>query len=73
MRILAAFVNRIGPGGCFGELAQLIGKVRSAYVVTLEECEMLELRKEDLDDFVSRYPRFATSLKKYAEGRLARR
>jgi type VI secretion system protein ImpH len=52
-----------GPGEYFGEMALLTGKVRRATVVTLEECELLELRKQELDYFMAKYPRFGAQLR----------
>ncbi|HEV3467875.1 MAG TPA: cyclic nucleotide-binding domain-containing protein, partial [Pyrinomonadaceae bacterium] len=56
-------------GDCFGEMSLLTGQARNASVVTLRECEILELRRSDLDDFMARHPRFAASLRAYAERR----
>ena len=64
-----AHVGTLREGECFGELSLLTGKARNASVITLSPCELLELRRSDLDEFMSKYPRFAASLAAYAEGR----
>ena len=56
-------------GDHFGEQSLVTGKARNATAVTLRACELLELSKPDLDDFMKKYPRFATALRAYAEGR----
>jgi CRP/FNR family cyclic AMP-dependent transcriptional regulator len=65
-----AHLGTLREGDYFGELALITSKVRQASVVTLEECELLELRKQDLDEFTARYPRFAATLRAFAEARL---
>lgn len=52
-------------GDCFGETSLLTGKVRRATVVTSEECEILELDKKVLDDFIARHPRLERAIKAY--------
>ncbi|HWS56324.1 MAG TPA: type VI secretion system baseplate subunit TssG [Pyrinomonadaceae bacterium] len=59
-------------GDCFGEVSLLTGKTRVASVITLRECELLELTRADLDEFMALYPRFAASLRAYAERRNSR-
>lgn len=59
----------LGPGGYFGELALIMNKFRRASVVTIEECELLELSKRDLGDFADKYPRFRAALEAYAYAR----
>jgi type VI secretion system protein ImpH len=63
-------LGTLGAGDYFGELALITGKVRRATIVTLEECEILELKKQDLEEFTLRYPRFAAALRAYAEVRM---
>lgn len=65
-------LGTLREGDYFGELALVTSKVRQASVVTLEECELLELRKADLDELTARYPRFDAALRAYAEARLKR-
>jgi Cyclic nucleotide-binding domain/Type VI secretion, TssG len=56
-------------GDYFGEMALITGQARNATAVTLRACELLELSKEALDDFIKRYPRFGASLRAFAEER----
>lgn len=63
-------LGTLSAGDYFGELSLITGKVRRASVVTIEDCEILELKKTDLDEFTTRYPRFAAALRAYAEARL---
>lgn len=57
-------------GDCFGEVALVTGRARNASVLTLEDCDFLELKREDLDKFMDEYPRFAAALRAYAGGRV---
>lgn len=59
-------------GDYFGEMALITNKFRRASIVTLEDCELLELSKEDLYDFADKYPRFRATLDAYAEARMGR-
>jgi CRP-like cAMP-binding protein len=63
-------LGTLGSGSYFGELALITTKFRRASVVTLEECELLELSKKNLDDFAARYPRFRAALDAYADARV---
>ena len=63
-------LGTLGAGDYFGELALITNKVRRATVVTITECEILELKKQDLEEFTARYPRFAAALRAYAEVRM---
>jgi type VI secretion system protein ImpH len=60
----------LGAGDYFGELALITNKFRRASVVTLEECELLELSKKDLNDFADKYPRFKAALEAYSDARM---
>ncbi|HEV7893159.1 MAG TPA: type VI secretion system baseplate subunit TssG [Pyrinomonadaceae bacterium] len=59
----------LGAGHYFGELALISSKFRRASVVTLEECELLELSKKDFHDFADKYPRFKAALEAYSDAR----
>jgi type VI secretion system protein ImpH len=63
-------LGTLTAGDYFGELSLITGKVRRASVVTLTDCEILELKKKDLDEFTARHPRFAAALRAYAAARL---
>jgi type VI secretion system protein ImpH len=62
-------LTTLHKGDYFGEMSLITGKERNATAITMGECELLELNKDDLDEFTQRYPRFAASLRAYAEGR----
>lgn len=62
----------LGAGHYFGEMALITNKFRRASVVTLEECELLELSKKDLNDFADKYPRFKAALEAYSDARMRR-
>lgn len=64
------YLGALGAGDYFGEMALITSKVRQATVTTLEECRLLELRKETLAEFTAKYPRLAAALRDYAELRL---
>lgn len=64
--LLATLAN----GDVFGEMSFLTGKVRSATVVTTSECELLELYKKDLDEFISKHPRLEKALKAFYRSRI---
>lgn len=63
-------LGTLGPGNYFGELALISNKFRRASVVTLEDCELLELSKKDLHDFADKYPRFKATLEAYSYARV---
>ena len=46
----------LGPGDLFGEMALIIGGVRSADVTAIDYCLFLTLEKDDFEAFVSRHP-----------------
>jgi CRP-like cAMP-binding protein len=65
-----AILTTLREGDFFGEMSLLAARARNASVVTLEECELLELRKEDLDEYIAQYPRFGAALRGFAERRI---
>ena len=65
-----SYLATLREGDYFGEMALIMGRARTATIVTLEECEILELKKQDLDEFTACYPRFAATLRVFAEARL---
>lgn len=65
-------LGTLGAGDYFGELALISNKFRRASIVTLEECELLELSKRDLQVFAEKYPRFKATLEAYADARVRR-
>lgn len=56
--------------GFFGEMAFLTERPRTATVVTVEDSEILELSKQDLDAVIARYPRVERVLKAFYESRV---
>jgi type VI secretion system protein ImpH len=64
------YLGSRGPGDYFGEQSLITGKFRRASVIALEDCELLELSKADLDEFAGKYPRFRATLDAYARSRL---
>ncbi|HEX8686597.1 MAG TPA: type VI secretion system baseplate subunit TssG, partial [Pyrinomonadaceae bacterium] len=63
------YLATLGARDYFGEMSLVTGKARNATAVTLSDCELLELQKEDFDEFRRRYPRFDAALRAYVEGR----
>ncbi len=55
-------VNRLGPGGFFGELSLLDGGPRTATVRTVERSTLLVLGRADFLEFVARHPAAATAM-----------
>lgn len=51
-----AVLNFIEPGNCFGEIAMLDGKTRSADATTLQDTELFLLRKADMLRFIESHP-----------------
>ncbi|PYS51608.1 MAG: type VI secretion system baseplate subunit TssG [Acidobacteria bacterium] len=62
----------LSHGDCFGEMSLLLGKHREVTVVALEECEVLELRKNDFDEFAAEHPRWRKTLKAYRYGQFVK-
>jgi type VI secretion system protein ImpH len=65
-------LGTLREGEHFGEMSLIMRKARNASVFTLQECELLELHKTDLEAFMAKYPRFGAALRAYAEGRMYR-
>jgi type VI secretion system protein ImpH len=63
-------LGTLREGDFFGEMSLLAGRARSATVTTLEDCELLELRKKDLDEYIEQYPRFGAALRGFVERRI---
>jgi CRP/FNR family transcriptional regulator, cyclic AMP receptor protein len=55
-------LNTCGPGELFGEIALLDGRPRTASAVTLEDCELLVINRDDLFGLVGRHPRAAITM-----------
>ena len=46
----------VGPPGCFGEVAVMDKKGRSATVRCVEECRMLMITSKDFQEILEEYP-----------------
>jgi hypothetical protein len=62
-------VRRIGPGDFFGEVAALSGRPRSATVIAVEDCELLEVARWALERLVEARPAAKAILEEAREGR----
>jgi cAMP-dependent protein kinase regulator len=60
------------PSDFFGEIAFLTGKPRTATVETAEECDILEVPEEELQDLIKQKPRIREIMQKFYEERVAR-
>jgi CRP-like cAMP-binding protein len=60
---------RLGPGACFGEVALLSGRPRTATVVALEPCTMLCFPKQQIEEILDAYPRVRKLLESVVLGR----
>jgi CRP/FNR family cyclic AMP-dependent transcriptional regulator len=63
-------LSLLGTGEVFGELSLLDGRPRSANVVTLEDTELLLLRRDLFLDLLYRHPHIATAMLAELAGRL---
>lgn len=61
---------RLGPGDFFGEIALVFGGRRTADVVTLGYCQLLELRRADFQRCFETEPELIEKLRRMAEARL---
>ena len=61
---------RLGPGDFFGEIALVLGGRRTADVVTLGYCQLLELRRADFQQCFETEPEMIEKLRRVAEARL---
>jgi CRP/FNR family cyclic AMP-dependent transcriptional regulator len=62
----------LGPTDFFGDLALLDGEPRSADAITLEPCQLLQLRREDFLGFIDAHPAVAKKLLGVLSRRLRR-
>jgi len=60
----------LGPGSFFGEFAVLADQRRHASVTTIERVELLEIRRQLLDELVAAHPGVARTLRKFYRERL---
>jgi len=62
-------IGDLKEGAFFGEMSILTGQPRTASVVALTRCELLELDRDTLDDITSRHPHVWDVLREFAEQR----
>lgn len=55
-------VNELGEGDCFGELALIDGKPRSADVITTEPTDCFILDRTDFRQYLERHPKFVMNM-----------
>ncbi len=61
---------RLGPGDFFGEIALVFGGKRTADIVTLGYCQLLELRRADFEQCFKGEPELIAALRRIAESRM---
>ena len=61
---------RLGEGQYFGEIALLKDSVRTATVITVNECTLLSLDARDFRKLMERHPDLKAAIETVAEGRL---
>lgn len=59
IRSYGAVLDRIGPGGMFGEIAMIDGSTRSATAIAVEDCELAPINRASFLALVRREPAFA--------------
>ncbi len=64
IRYYGAVLDRVGPGGMFGEIAIIDGATRSATAVAVEDCEVAPITREGFLTLVQRKPTFALDVMK---------
>lgn len=60
-----AVVGILREGDCFGEQALLMGKSYSETALTLTECELAIIGREDLSDMAAKYPNLRRTIEAY--------
>ena len=65
-------LTELGPGACFGEMALLTGKPRTASVVSTEPTTVGILEKKDFEDLIIQHPKIGVSLTQILAERLER-
>jgi CRP-like cAMP-binding protein len=62
-------VHTLVEGDFFGEISALTGKPRTATLVAATACEVLELKKKNLDEITATHPQVREVLRKFHEDR----
>lgn len=65
-------LGTLGAGDCFGEMTLLLGKHRETTILALEDCQILELHKQEFEEFASRHQRWRRTLKAYRYGQFVK-
>jgi CRP-like cAMP-binding protein len=68
--IRGTVIERVGPGGVFGEMALVDQSPRAARAVTETQCSLLSINRNDFLSAVKTNPAFAVSLLKALADRL---
>jgi CRP-like cAMP-binding protein len=68
--IKSKVIERVGPGGVFGEMALVDQSPRAARAVTETQCSLLSINRNDFLSAVKTNPAFAVSLLKALADRL---
>ena len=63
-------IATLGTGACFGEMALLTGKPRSATVIAVAATELIVLEKRDFDDLLLEHPGISISINKIVAERI---
>ena len=63
-------VEKVGPGGVFGEMALVDQSARAATAMAEEDCSLLAINRNDFLELVKRKPEFVSSLLKALAERL---
>src|SRR5206468_3640770 len=62
----------LGGGSIFGELAMLTGAPLTASVTTVADCDVLEIRRADLNQIARSHPSVPQTLTTFAQNRMAK-
>jgi type IV pilus assembly protein PilB len=63
-------IATLGSGACFGEMALLTGKLRSATVMAVQATEVFVLEKKDFDALLIKHPPMSMALNKIVAERI---
>ena len=66
-------IDRVGPGGIFGEMALIDNSPRSATAVAGTDCKLVEVNQKRFEFMVQQTPRFALTVMKILAERLRER
>lgn len=62
-------LTKLGRGGCFGEVAVLSGRPRTATVVAQDDCTLLRFSREAVEEVLAEYPKVRKRLESLVQGR----